>query len=152
MNFQLTKNILVAAIALSSSFVFAQTYEVPVDGSNGEAEYAHFELKNFSVVQDGNTMKLKYELPLEITGVLNEVELSGVLDGSAVATLSGELGKATCSLTTSTCKIRYENLQLDAGRAQSLLQSMNLSPAELSARLSVGLQFRADPIGIVKFR
>lgn len=138
-------------LTLLSSAAFAQTYEIPVDGNEDQARFARFQLQDLSVVQSDGMMTLTYSLPVEMTGLPNKIELTGTLDGSKFVPLAGKLGNALCDLSKSTCRVHYKNLNLDADLALAHLESLHVSPEEIAAKISIGAQFRADPIGIVKF-
>lgn len=128
----------------------AATYEVPVDGQE-ENRYATFEIQNFTVSRDSQKMTMSYSLPLEVTGLENLIELSGNFDGSDTIQLRGENAKAVCKLQESTCRIRYHDLNFDSVLIEARLKALSLAPEEFKARLSVAQQFRADPIGFLKY-
>lgn len=138
------------AAMLFSPLVFAASYDVPVD-SPGQTEYAHFEIQNFSMKRDDKNLALHYDLPLDVTGVPNTIQIQGKLDGSNLVKLEGQNARAVCNLSESTCRIRYENLKIDSNLIEARLKALNLPAAEFSARLAVAMQFRADPIGFLKF-
>ena len=144
------KSFLTLVILLASPVVFGASYDMPVDTPE-QAEYAHFEMKNFTMSRDNKSLSFQYDLPLEVTGVLNTVKFQGPLDGSNLAKLNGDKANAVCDLVKSTCRIRYHDLKIDSDLIEARLKAMNLSPEELSGRLSVAAIFRGDPIGFLTF-
>lgn len=126
-------------------------YEVPVPSELAAAASYPVESVEWEV-RDG-IASLKYDLPRALVGRQLRVEMEGPIDEEAgTASLSGEVGTATC--------------EIDGGSIECLEQMPGLQPVEpdyaiieelaqdydgpAADRIAVAERFAGDPIGIVK--
>lgn len=156
------KHTLALLIFLGSSFSFADdfeslsgfhegSYEVPVKDPN-LADYAVFKLHQVHLEQEGNHFKLKYLVPVELTGEENFVEFSGTFENGS-GTLTYEKAKMEClaDQSTFTCKVAYQDLKMDSKKAEEILTA-HLKGEDLQRRLQIQRDFSTDPVGLVKIK
>lgn len=152
-----TSSLLFAAIANAeqgASKIIIPTesmYEVPVNDAS-LADSATFKLRRVQVEQNGTEFKLKYNVPIELTGELNHVEFNGSIDNGE-GTLTYENTKMNCLADQSTlmCKVVYQDLKFNQLRAERILSS-KFSGEELKKRLVIQGKFSTDPVGVVKIK
>lgn len=128
-------------------------YEVPVDDA-ALAPHAFFAVPDVHYVTSGGTVTLTYDFPPELSGVVDqEVVLSGPVDASGNATVSGPVGSGTCMVEAGIvrCLEHFTGLPIDAGAASELAATYSTSPDLVDLRRAVLDRFAADPIGIVVF-
>lgn len=128
---------------------FEGRYEVPVPAGQEELQpFASFPLTKISRRVRGDVARIEYDLPLELTGVLNTIELSSQADASgAFRQWSGPLGTATC--TDNACNVAYKDLQIDMAAIEARLVGRGLPATEIELRLRLAGHFREDPHGRV---
>lgn len=126
-------------------------YEVPVDDPN-LADSAVFKLRRVQLEQNGQDFKLKYIVPVELTGEINRVEFTGTINNGE-GTLVYEDTKMKCLADQSTlmCKVVYQNLKFNQERAERILNS-KFDGEELRKRLLIQGRFSTDPVGVVKIK
>jgi len=126
-------------------------YEVPVDDPN-LADSAVFKLRRVQLEQNGQDFKLKYIVPVELTGEVNRVEFTGTINNGE-GTLVYEDTKMKCLADQSTlmCKVVYQNLKFNQERAERILNS-KFDGEELRKRLLIQGRFSTDPVGVVKIK
>ncbi len=127
-------------------------YEVPVSAEL--KEYASFELPDFEKKVDGDKVSVEYTLPSVLTGNLEKIELKGkVHTNKDEILLKGYKGAAKCVglLSTITCTISYENLNIDEAKAIEAIKSMSTSEEEFTGRIEVMRAFSTDPVGIITY-
>lgn len=128
------------------------SYEVPV--SEDLKEYAQFELPDFEKKVDGDKFSVEYTLPAVLTGNAERIELNGkVRANKDEILLTGKKGAAKCVglLSTITCTISYENLDIDEGKVIEAIRNMSTSDKEFSGRIEVMRSFSTDPVGIITY-
>lgn len=128
-------------------------YEVPVDDPS-LAPHAFFAVPDVHYVVSGGTVTLTYDFPEDLSGMVDqEIVLSGPVDASGNATVSGAVGTGTCEVTAGVvrCLEHFTALPLDADAARSFAATYSTSEAAVAARREVIDRFVADPIGIVVF-
>ena len=128
-------------------------YEVPVDDP-ALAPHAFFAVPDVHYVVTGGTVTLTYDFPHDLSGMVDqEIVLSGPVDASGNATVSGAVGTGTCEVTAGVvrCLEHFTALPLDADAARAFATSYSTSAAAVAARREVIDRFVADPIGIVVF-
>lgn len=128
---------------------FEGRYEVPVPAGEEELQpFASFPLTNISRRVRGGVARIEYDLPLELTGVPNTIELSSQADASgAFRQWSGPLGTATCA--DNACNVAYKDLQIDMAAIEARLVGQGLPATEIEMRLRLAGHFRDDPHGRV---
>lgn len=128
-------------------------YNVPVENedlvqsSDYESDYNVHE-------RDGEIDRIKYDLPIELTGEYNKIEI--YYTGDAEFPWSGDLAKGDCHETDGqfTCNLVYEKekLVLDSQKAETAIRSTFAgSEEEIQRRLQVAEIFRSEPAGIASF-
>lgn len=128
-------------------------YEVPVDDP-ALASHAFFVVPDVHYVRTGDTVTLTYDFPPDLSGIVDqEVVLSGPVDASGGATLSGPLGTGTCEVSAGVgrCTEHFTTLPLDPAAARELAATYAASADAVAARRAVIDRFASDPIGIVVF-
>ena len=89
-------------------------------------------------------IKIEYSLPLELTGVENQLDFEGMPDGTNVLTLNGPNGTATCEFDTviHRCEMVYKNIIFNSAARDQLLEQLAMGDADaLAYRKSVAAQF-----------
>lgn len=108
-------------------------------------------------VSEGEVV-LEYDLPAELTGVVQQVELEGDLpEGTDPLILSGSAGTATCYLDNFQegafdiyCLEELPGVAIDRAALEVLLESRGLDQDVVKAHLDVTDLFIEDPIGILE--
>ena len=138
---------------LSLQSAYSATYSVPV--ANEYKEYAQFELNEFKSIEYDKTTTIKYQIPIELTGIAQTVEFSGAfLPGAEMNILTGPNGTLSCSkevVEKMECKVAYTNLKFDEKKAALLIHKASSNPSETLGRLFVMRAFSSDPVGIIHY-
>lgn len=124
-------------------------YEVPVDNPD-LLMAAQFKLKKVRLEQNGQDFKIKYLVPVELTGQKNLLEFSGkITDGSG--TLGYEDDQMTCKTEEAdlVCQVKYKNLKFDQTLAEKILTE-RFKDQDLEKRLRIQKDFSTDPVGILR--
>jgi hypothetical protein len=125
------------------------TYEVPVKNQDLLSS-ARFPLKKIEFEQIGNQIKLKYLVPVELTGEKNFVEFEGTLDsGTGSLTYENNVMNCLSDQTMMMCKVTYQNLKFDQIKAEMIL-TRKFKGQELQKRMLVQRDFSTDPVGVIK--
>lgn len=119
-------------------------YEVPVP--DDLKDVALFEISDVRVRTRDGVEQIKYNLPLELTGVENRIRLSANGDG----TYSGAHAEATCS--EKTCSLKYRDLKFDEAAVRDLFKRRGIEDIELDRRMAVFEHFNGNPAGIIHRR
>ena len=128
-------------------------YEVPVD-DGALAPHAFFVVPDVHYVTTGDTVTLTYDFPPDLSGIGDqEIVLSGPIDATGGATLSGPQGTGTCTVSggVGRCLEHFTALPLDANAARAMATSYSTDLDNVAARRAVIDAFVSDPIGIVVF-
>lgn len=106
-------------------------------------QFSAFSISNLETKIEGQNIKVEYDLPLELTGVLNRIEFSGARPQSGEMILTSNQGTMTCpdSSKIRNCKVAYKNLSFDASARDQILSAIAKTPAELAQRNSVAQMF-----------
>jgi hypothetical protein len=127
------------------------TYEVPVTDEALKSA-AVFELKKISYNKTGDQFKLKYLMPVELTGEENLVEFKGtIVDGQGSLVYQNNKMDCLTDQTTLMCKVAYQNLNINQLKAEDILKK-KFSGEELTKKLTIQRDFSTDPVGIVKIK
>lgn len=118
------------------------TYEVPVP--DNLKDVATFELDDVYKTIKPGSRDLRYVLPLEITGVKNEIKLHSD-DGKQ---FSGPNADAVCARDV--CNIKFKNLSFDRQLASNVISAKGFTGQALDRRLAVFDSFSGDPAGIIR--
>lgn len=123
-------------------------YAVPVVA--GLEPFAVFPLEDYSVrIRRGVHGKIEYNLPLELTGELMEIELEGsMVPVNGVIHMKGPLGTAECA--GEECVIDYKNLNIDPVLVEKFLRGISQNEQEFASRMRVAGDFRLDPRGFIR--
>ena len=128
---------------------FDGRYEVPVPADQPElTPFSSFPLDEISLRVRGTQAQIKYDLPIELTGVINSIELTSTADDTgAFRKWEGPLGTAVCK--DNQCDVAYQDLTIDMDAIQARLVGQGLPMAEIDFRMRVAGHFREDPHGRV---
>jgi hypothetical protein len=128
---------------------FDGRYEVPVPADQPElTPFSSFPLDEISLRVRGSEARIKYDLPIELTGVINSIVLTSTADETgAFRKWEGPLGTAVCK--DNQCDVAYQDLTIDMNAIQARLVGQGLPMAEIDLRLRVAGHFRDDPHGRV---
>lgn len=157
-HFVLTISFLSGAKAHAGTFLEIQAsgiregfYEVPVEDPE-LADAAVFKLRRVLVEQKDKDFKIKYLVPLELTGEKNLVEFIGTIE-QGEGTLVYQDTKMNCLSDQSTlmCKVVYQNLKFNQEKAELLMNS-RFSGEDLKKRLLIQKDFSTDPVGVLKIK
>lgn len=124
-----------------SQQVLTGVYWTPVPAEL--SQFAVFNIPEVRVRKFLDKVKVTYDLPVELTGNPNHIELEGPADVKGPVVLSGRLGVAECPSANdySTCKLFYNNLDIDPKVRTELLKQIVKSPDELVLREAVAARF-----------
>jgi hypothetical protein len=105
---------------------------------------ASFPIAKVRVEQESGTISVYYDLPADLVGRPQRVELTGAPDASGTIELSGEAGTSTCtvSATAFSCREHLSGIHDDAAAA-----SAGLPPGAPQA--AAVWAFSSDPIGVL---
>lgn len=131
--------------------VYAGTYEVPVSADLAAA--ATYDVAEIEWVVTGNSVELRYDLPMGLVGKKVRVDFAGSVDEAAgTAKLTSVIGDAKCTVGADTVSCT-ENMQGLLPLTPDLAVVEQLAATEFSGpasmRVDVAKQFSVDPIGIV---
>ncbi len=126
-------------------------YEVPIDDPT-LSDAAIFKLRRVQLEQNGNDIKLKYIVPVELTGEVNRVEFTGTINGGE-GTLIYENTKMNCLADQSTlmCNVAYQDLKFNQEKADRILNA-KFGGEDLRKRILIQGKFSTDPVGVVKIK
>jgi hypothetical protein len=124
---------------LPADFEGPGTYTVP------EVPAAPFALASVRIEQSDGTVSVYYDLPADLVGQVQKVELTGVPDSAGTLQLSGAAGTSTCtvSATLLECDEHLSGIHIDAAQASS-----DLPPGD--PRIAAVEAFGSDPIGVLR--
>jgi hypothetical protein len=120
-------------------------YSVPV---SAELEkFASYEVKDTVIDNEAAPSRLRFGLPLALTGVENKIELFRQTDG----TWKGNNGDSVCSRTNNTlsCKTKFKDLVIDAKAVEAV--NASLFAKEFAGRMAVARAFSTEPVGILSY-
>lgn len=118
------------------------TYEVPVPEELKDV--AVFAVKNVQTRTRNGVEEIKYNLPLELTGIANRIRLKSKPDGSYV----GPNAEGTCE--EGVCHLKYKDLNFDRLAVRDLFAEQGIVGVELDRRMQVFEHFSGDPAGIIR--
>jgi len=128
-------------------------YIVPAGPDTPEVRYP---IDSPTVRNDPGTFRIDYTMPALLVGGDQMVSLRGPLDTAGrIATVSGDIGSATCDLAPGDgfrvrCNETLTNIEVDLGEVQRMAQSL---PAPMAALfVGVASRFSGEPIGVVEVR
>ena len=127
------------------------TYSVPVPA--GLEALAKLSMDGVSVAQDAETLTVRFALPLELTGAVNELEFRGPSAKTGAALLTGPNGKIECPnvLDLNLCDVRLKDLTIDPKARTARLKTLSKTKQELKNRELVALAFEGsgEPHGLL---
>lgn len=142
--------ILISIVGLSASAAALKSYyEVPTSnpalaGSN------KFKVNDLSLTPqaDGETT-LKYTVPVELTGVPNEIDFTGPLTSDG-GSMQSEYGNLNCisNKKDMMCSVNYLQLDFDNQLAKQKIAE-KFKGSEAINRAALQEKFSTDPIGII---
>ena len=138
--------LILSALAFASTEISAE-YEVPVPAEL--AAYSRFKMEPVKVQNEGGQVRVRYKLPLLLTGVENKIEMRGTYGTGGVLLLEGGKGRAECSgfQVGQQCRVKYNDLQIDQARSEAELEKLGLSETDRAGVLQVIRHFQgADKI------
>lgn len=137
---------LIITAFLMTSSAFAKStmtdYEVPGFPNNT------YEM-GFRLEVDGDRVSARYELPLDLTGARNRIEVRGTFSEPGVALLQGQKGEILCNFNLNKCDARYKDLNIDLDQVRQRLVSQGFSADQVELGLTISRRFEGDPIGII---
>ncbi len=154
-----SKNIFTLAILLSFHNVSWSdeqrdgNYNVPVE-SEELVNSSDFQTKYKFRSQNGKITRVKYKLPIELTGTENNVDIS--YTGDTENPWSGDNAKGDCQEINNNfnCNLIYtkELLNIDANLSEAAIRNTFAgNEDEIQRRLKVAEVFRSEPAGITTF-
>lgn len=99
---------------------------------------------------DGADVFARYDLPLDLTGVKNRIEVSGTFVSPGVALLQGPKGELICNFQLEQCDARYKGLNFDLDEVKQRLVLRGLPADQVELGLAISRRFEGDPIGVIK--
>lgn len=129
-------------------------YRVPVEDAPELKVAAEYEIrlkKSYPEHQD----VLEYELPVELVGRRERVQLNQVASGfPGLLKYTGAQGVAICfeEAGTFVCSIKYKDLEIDPMAVEQTVRRMNSDPLKAANRLQVARRFAGEPQGILRYR
>lgn len=140
-------------------YVGSGTYEVPLVAGDPElAEAAVTPVDSALLRIDDGVITLVYDLPIELTGGSEKVDVSGPLpEGDAPLVLTGEGNTATCYLRDVSaagfelhCDEQLPGVTIDLAALEIELEGRGLDRALIDQYLEVARLFSEDPIGVFR--
>lgn len=130
------------------------TYELPTADA-ALKPFAAFMLEKVDLRPHGDEIRLRYDLPEDLTGGKSvRIVLAGTAGADGAVTLAGARATATCQDDgdggLSGCAMKYKNLPIDAAQADAYLESKYAGAADLAQRKAVFQLFNHEPIGVVR--
>ena len=130
-------------------------YSVPVNSSRLK-KFAKFQITSVKEIETASGVEVHYTLPVELTGVENEVVFKGAAideaNKSAPRILTSPNGAMNCASGASTaCSVRFKNLVIDPAARLEVLRGLGGSASDLRARLAVASRFSGDPGGVLRY-
>ena len=131
---------------------FEGTYEVPVTPEL--KQFAEYPLSKVQLkeLDNGNT-RISYELPLELTGVSNEIRFVGKFLPDGSGEFTGNSGTMVCTPNTDAdpkCVVQYYAVKQDLNGVRQALQKFPVE--EQAPRLQVAIAFGGDLEGFVRIQ
>jgi hypothetical protein len=130
-----------------SVFAFASTeiaaeYEVPVPAEL--AAYSRFKMDPVKVNKEGGEVRVRYKLPLLLTGIEQEIEMRGTYGSDGVLLLEGGKGLAKCSgfQEGQQCRVKYKDVAVDLALAEAELEKLGLAETDRAGVLQVIKRFQ----------
>ena len=141
--------ILISVTALNASAALKSYYEVPT--SNPELAGSNkFKVSDLTLTSelDGKTT-LKYTVPVELTGVPNEIDFTGPLTAEG-GSLQSEYGSLSClsNKKEMMCSVSYLKLDFNNELAKQKIGE-KFKGGEALKRTALQERFSSDPIGII---
>lgn len=119
-------------------------YEVP--GSKPGQGLYDMSLKLYV---DGDVVFAGYDLPQNLTGVKNRIEMSGTFINEGLVLLQGPKGELRCNFQEEKCDARYKDIIVDLDAVKARLERAGLAPNEVMNGLTISRRFQRDPIGVI---
>ena len=125
-------------------------YEVPTEDEDLKP-FASYEIKDIRTRERRGGVEIRYELPIELTGVVNEVRLQSTnkTTNGTFTNFKGPNGEANCDAKS--CNVRYKNVNVDLDAVKSTLLGQGITGLDLERHLKLSAQFSGDPAGIIHF-
>lgn len=129
-------SLILSVLAIASTEITAE-YEVPVPAQL--VAYSRFKMEPVKVNKEGGEVRVRYKLPILLTGVENEIEMRGSYGNDGVLLLNGGKGRAECSgfQQGQQCNVRYSGLTVDLARSEAELDKLGLSEGDRAGVLQV---------------
>lgn len=118
------------------------------------SQFALFNLSYLEVIDNGESIRINYELPQELTGAVNKIEFEGPKVKRGPLLMSGVQGRIECSDPNdfSNCLVYYRDLNFDGTARTALLQSLSSNDEDLRKRelVAARFQFGGQPYGFLR--
>jgi|GEM_PF-6028050 len=134
----------------------AGTYKVTLNSEDASLEPMNsFPVEYKIRRRNGAIEKISYDLPSQLTGLVNEVEFSPIAQGSDVWAGPNSENVCTVSDVNINCAMKYKDIQLDPIVAQNVIDQQIADPVanEAARRIMSHFQQHAmgnEPIGHVE--
>ena len=134
-------SLILAAMAFASTEISAE-YEVPVPAEL--VAYSRFKMEPVEVQTENGEVRVKYKVPLLLTGLENEIEMRGAYGSKGELILNGGKGRAECDgfQNGQQCRVKYNSLDLDLARSEAELDKLGLAEADRAGVLQVIKRFQ----------
>lgn len=129
-------SLVLSVLAIASTEISAE-YEVPVPAEL--SAYSRFEMEPVKVKREGGEVRVRYKLPLLLTGIEQEIEMRGTYGNDGVLLLEGGKGRAECSgfQEGQQCRVKYKGINVDLALAEAELDKLGLAEADRAGVLQV---------------
>jgi hypothetical protein len=134
-------SLILSALAFASTQIAAE-YEVPVPAEL--SAYSRFAMEPVKIKNENGQVRVRYKLPVLLTGVETKIEMRGSYGRDGVLLLNGGQGSAECDGFQSgqQCRVKYKGLAVSLEAAQAELDKLGLSEAHRAAVLQVIKRFQ----------
>jgi hypothetical protein len=139
-------SLILSVLAIASTEISAE-YEVPVPAEL--VAYSRFKMEPVKVNTEGGQVRVRYKLPLLLTGIEQKIEMQGTYGDNGVLIFNGRKGRAECSgfQKGQECRVKYSGVSVDLTRSEAELDKLGLSEADRAGVLQVIKHFQgADKI------
>lgn len=134
-------SLILSVIAIASTEISAE-YEVPVPAEL--VAYSRFKMEPVKIKSEDGQVRVRYKLPILLTGIEQEIEMRGSYGDNGVLLLKGGKGRAECNgfQEGQQCNVKYNDLQVDLNRSKAELEKLGLSEADRERVLQVIKRFQ----------
>lgn len=134
-------SLVLSVLAMASTEISAE-YEVPVPAEL--ISYSRFKMDPVKVKTENGQVRVRYKLPILLTGIEQEIEMQGTYGDNGFLILKGGKGQAECSgfQEGQQCRVKYKDVQVDLARSEIELEKLGLPEADRAGVLQVIKRFQ----------